>query len=403
MSVYWANRQRHTNKLVRKIAKYLFEKDNISPLQLYGLSKLSWITKSYKDENAGYICSTKIPAFEAIFETSYNNNSLAEVAKDIARTINDDSLIEMVQGHSGFTNFYSAFRNSSLTWIEDNFELLLPLYKSAYFANSSDEREQLIADILKLPEIPKANHPEICMKPEYFLTPTFFMLDKQIKFPLINGNDSVRSLLKALDVQGRDLLTQYSAMVNLYGVGGIDDAADLDQVGEDLPDFVSTTTRKPRKKLLKSKDTNSENELPLKDEADVEVIRKAGTAVQRRIHNQITNQLKEYLSGYTLLEGVNDSCMFDVLVKKYDKKHDLIIEAKSSLERPNIRMAIGQLHDYWFNLKGNDVPHIAILLPNKPDTDCISFLEWMDVGIMWFENTELCTSTERLEHLINIS
>ena len=103
------------------------------------------------------------------------------------------------------------------------------------------------------------------------------------------------------------------------------------------------------------------------------------------------------------LLAVQFLCMFDVLVKKYDKKHDLIIEAKSSLERPNIRMAIGQLHDYWFNLKGNDVPHIAILLPNKPDTDCISFLEWMDVGIMWFENTELCTSTERLEHLINIS
>lgn len=403
MSVDWANRQRNTNKLARKIAKYLFEKDDISPTQLHGLSKLSWITQSYKTDNAGYIASTKIPAFEAIFGKSYINYSLKEVAIDIAEILNDDSVIGMIQQHSGFTNFYSAFRNSSLTWVENNFELLLLLYKCAYFSNSEEDREKLIVKIVNVPEIPKANHPEIGMKPEYFLTPAFFMLDKQIKFPLINGNDAVKNLLKALNVQGRDLLTQYSAMVSLYGVGGIDDAADLDQVGADLPDFISTQTKKAKKKLLTNKDTNKEGELQLKDEIDIEVIRKSGNAIQRRIHNQLTNQLKEYFFEYTLLEGCHNSCMFDVLVKNYDTKNDLLIEAKSSLERANIRMAIGQLYDYWFNLKGNEKPHIAILLPNKPDIDCIDFIEWMDIGLMWFEGNNLCTSTKWLKQLVAVS
>lgn len=72
--------------------------------------------------------------------------------------------------------------------------------------------------------------------------------------------------------------------------------------------------------------------------------------------------------------------MFDVLVQKYNKKHDLIIEVKSSLEKPNIRMAVGQLLDYWYRLKGDEEPHIAILLPGEPDSECVKFLEWMD----WF-------------------
>jgi hypothetical protein len=237
------------------------------------------------------------------------------------------------------------------------------------------------------------------MKAEYFLTPAFFVLDKEIKFPLINGNDGVKSLHKFLNVQDDDLLTQYTSMVKLYGTGGIEDAADLDQVGDDLPDFIETEKKTSKKSLLKTKETKNVNKLPLKDEEDVEVIRKAGTIKQRKIHNHITNMLMASLSNYTLLEGRDNSCMFDVLVKKYNQKQDLIIEVKSSLEKPNIRMAIGQLFDYWYGLKGNEKPHIAILLPEAPDSECTKFLEWMDIGLMWLEKGQLHTSTEWLGEL----
>lgn len=399
MSVDWANRQRRTNYLARKIADFVFKQPVITPSQLYGLTNLSWITNSYEGENASYIKSTKIPAFESIFGKNYKSLSLEQVAKDIAVSLNDYSITKLIQEHTGFTNFYKAYRNSSLIWVKSNFDFLLPMYKAAYFAKDNSDRKKLIEEIQKIPGIPKANHSEQLMKAEYFLTPAFFMLDEEIKFPLINGNEGVKNLLKALNVQRDDLLTQYSSMVKLYGIGGIEDAADLDQVGSDLPDFLETKKKKAQKSLLKIKETKNIYKLQLKDEEDVEVIRNAGTIKQRKIHNQLTNMLMSSLSSYTLLEGRDNSCMFDVLVQKYNQKQDLIIEVKSSLEKPNIRMAVGQLYDYWYCLKGDEKPYIAILLPEAPDSECIKFLEWMDIGLLWFDKDQLYTSTEWLRKI----
>ena len=399
MSVDWANRQRNTNYLVRKIAGYVFNQSEVTPSQLYGLSKLSWITNSYEGENASYIASTKIPALEDIFDIDFKSSSLEQVSQDIALIMKEPSISKMVQEHTGFTNFYKAYRNSSLRWVETNFDTLLPMYKSAYVAKSNIDRKRLIQAIQQTPGIPKANHAEQLMRAEYFLTPTFFLLDKEIKFPLINGNDGVKDLLKALGVQGDDLLKQYTSMVKLYGTGGIEDAADLDQIGCDLPDFIETERKKAKKGLLENKETKNKNKLPLKDEEDVEVIRKAGTIKQRKIHNQLTNMIRTSLSKYTLLEGRNNSCMFDVLVQKYNQKQDLMIEVKSSLEQSNIRMAVGQLFDYWYALKGDEELHIAILLPEEPDSACVKFLEWMDIGLMWFKKDKLCTKTEWLKQL----
>ncbi|ARD45119.1 hypothetical protein [Colwellia sp. PAMC 21821] len=404
MSLDWANRQRDTNRLVRRIAKYIFSKDSVSAEQLYGLSKLSWITNSYEGENASYISSTKIPALAAIFSRNYKKVNIDFVAKDVASIVEDSNFSVEVLKHTGFTNFYKAYRNSAYIWIEDNFDLLLPMYKSAFSAKSSEDRRRIIMQIEDTPGIPKANHPDILMKAEYFLTPTFFMLDEEIKFPLINGNKWVKNLLNKLEVQGKSLPVQYDAMIKLYGVGGINDAADVDQVGRDIPDFISSPDAKAKKKLLEKKGTKSTTELSLKDETDVEVIKHAGTIKQRRIHNQLTNKVINSLSSFTLLEGCNDSCMFDVLVKNYNgDKNDLVIEVKSSIEQPNIRMAIGQLFDYWYELKGDEEPHIAILLPEKPDNKAIQLLKWMDIGILWFEEANMQTSTDWLESIATIS
>jgi hypothetical protein len=121
-------------------------------------------------------------------------------------------------------------------------------------------------------------------------------------------------------VKDSGLVEQYQAMVGLYGIGGIDDAADLDQVGRDLPDFLTTETRTATKQLLQSKQTEENATLPLKDEADIESMRKAGSVAQRRIHNQLTNLVRSQLAAYTLLEGRDPACMFDVLVKTQKRK-----------------------------------------------------------------------------------
>lgn len=398
MSVDWAERQRHTNRLARRLADYLFAQSKITARQLYGLSKLSWITDSYEGDVAAYISSTKIPALGDVLETNFSNKPLDQVAKEISKQLGDVTLNALVIEHSGFTNFYKAYRNSVFFWVEENLSTLIPLYKAAYNSNNEKARLKIIKAIAKLPGIPKANHPKHLMKPEYYLTPAFFMLDPEIRFPLINGNEWVQNLLNALNVSDSDLISQYKAMVALYGKGGIVDAADLDQVGRDLPDFLTTNERNATKKLLEKKKTDTDGKLPLKDEADVEAIKRAGTVTQRRIHNQLTNKLRSSLTKFTLLEGRSDECMFDVLVKKYDGGgNDLLIEVKSSIESPHIRMAVGQLFNYWFTLKEHDEPHLAMLLPERPSQEVEKFLKWVDVGLIWLENDRLCTGDKWLE------
>ena len=391
MSENWAERQRHTNRMVRRLTDYSFNQTEVTARQLYGLSKLAWITNSYEGDSTAYIRSTKIPALADILGKDYSHLSLEQVAEDVAATLKDDSLKELVGGHSGFTNFYNAYRNSVGVWIENNYSELLPLYKAAFDLHDNKGRRKLIDAIAKLPGIPKANHPQQLMRPEYFLTPAFFVLDPEIKFPLINGNECVQNLLNAMEVADSDLSSQYTAMVRLYGEGGIMDAADLDQVGHDLSDFLTTDRRKATKKLLEPKNSAGNGDLPLKHEVDVEAIRKAGSITHRRIHNQLTNKLRVALAKFTLLEGKSQSCMFDVLVKRYTRKgDDLLIEVKSSIEPPHVRMAVGQLFDYWHELKGDEDPHLAVLLPERPAENVVAFLQWMDVGLMWFEGQRLC-------------
>jgi hypothetical protein len=72
MSEKAANRQRRTNQLVRAAAGYLFKQKTISPDQLYGLCKLTWITDSYEGPNAAYVNSTKKPALGEIFKRDYS-------------------------------------------------------------------------------------------------------------------------------------------------------------------------------------------------------------------------------------------------------------------------------------------------------------------------------------------
>lgn len=190
-------------------------------------------------------------------------------------------------------------------------------------------------------------------------------------------------------------------MISLYGKGGIVDAADLDEAGGDLPDFVGIGGGGPTKQFLKEKRVQG-NRLPLKDESDVKTLQKELTVKSRRIHNTLTNKLSNCLSDYTLLEGSSKLAMFDVLVKDFNGKGtELLIEAKSSVEVPHIRMAVGQVLDYWFRINGTADPRVAILLPGRPDEATKALLEWLKIGLMWFSGEKLMTCDDWLSCIAN--
>ena len=147
-----------------------------------------------------------------------------------------------------------------------------------------------MATLTDMSGIPKANHPEVLMRSEYYVTPVLFSLDPKLHLPLINGNEWVQNVLAALDVTDSSLEDQFLAMTRMLGHSGIEDAADLDQVGRAMGkgtiDFVRTETKPPTKALLRRKETRSEKSLQLKDEADIQIIQKAGRQTQRRKHNE---------------------------------------------------------------------------------------------------------------------
>lgn len=399
MSEAWAERERRTNRLVRTAADYVFRYKAVSPNQLYGLCKLTWITRNFDDQDAAYIRSTKIPALAEVFTKNYSKASLGAVAADIAKTLGNESAGELVRNHSGFTNFYGPYRNSARKWVASHFSSLLPLFKAAYSQKTDDDGLELIKSIAKLPHIPRRGAKGRLMRPEYLLTPAFFALDPRLRFPLINGNEGVQALLKKLNVQKGSLQAQYESMLTVYEVEGINDAADLDQVGSHLPDFVSAPGKQPTKTLLAKKATGGEHEVPLKDERDIERLQQALTSTSRRLHNKLTNRLRELLSDYTLLEGSRADAMFDVLVNGYDGTHNLLIEAKSSIEAVHIRMAVGQLFDYWYRLNGATDPHLAVLLPEKPDDGVLHMLDWLNIGVLWLAGDRLETCSKWLDRL----
>ncbi|GAA0970226.1 hypothetical protein GCM10009555_018780 [Acrocarpospora macrocephala] len=64
----------------------------------------------------------------------------------------------------------------------------------------------------------------------------------------------------------------------------------------------------------------------------------------------------------------------------YDKDLTLLVEAKGSVTRENVRMAIGQLADY-----GRFLTEAirAILLPTEPRTDLLSLAHGQDIVVIW--------------------
>lgn len=68
----------------------------------------------------------------------------------------------------------------------------------------------------------------------------------------------------------------------------------------------------------------------------------------------------------------------------WEKERQNLIEAKASTRREDIRMAVGQLLDYAY--QGKEIyqqPHMAILLPSKPNFASIKWLSPLQIGVIW--------------------
>jgi hypothetical protein len=71
----------------------------------------------------------------------------------------------------------------------------------------------------------------------------------------------------------------------------------------------------------------------------------------------------------------------------FEERRRNLIEAKSSASREHIRMAVGQLLDYAFQVR-NKFPDVnmAVLLPRMPDWHAVDWLPKLKIAVIWHEN-----------------
>lgn len=396
MSAAWKRRQKATRALVSSIVDDLLSAPALTTNQLYGLCKLTWITRDYLHDDAAYIRSTKLPALKDIFGVDVPANDLRMAATIVADRLNQPNAAKLVRQHTGITNFRNAYRNTSRVWLNQNRKAVVDIFRSARRLRTDAEGSKLAEKIDALPGIPRtAGDAGSLRKAAGLLTPVVFALDPRFRFPVINGNPGVLKLLQQEGATGRGLREQHDVMVAMIGRRGIKDAGDLDLYGQSLLEIqagaASVMTRKPERGA----------NLRIKDERDVTVIASAQRVKRKRLHNRMTNWFRDlYNDSYKLTEGAKAVAMFDVEVDSFNSKHKLLIEVKSSADEAEVRMAIGQLLAYSYHLGRSDKDCQAVMLPSRPSDAISDLIDHLNMGLIWIEGGMLVTETEWLQQFV---
>ena len=395
----WAVRESRTHRLIRGITEKLITQNRLTPEAITGLCYLTWITKgSGKDYGHGYIKKCKLPGLQLILGTN-DSLDLTNSAKRLRDELGiDHDIVDLIQEETGFTNYYTAFRPQVISWIKKNINIIEDIVRKGFVLTSDVEGREIITVVENLDRIPllRGNRTG---DPAKVLTPLLFCLDPRQRFPVINNG--IKSILRYLGVENLSLSEKYSKLMTLYERDDIQNAIDIDRMGELDEDDMDDESEKMYS--LRTADRLYE----LKDEEDVSVIGQAQGKEYKRIHNELTNAFSKLLPPQLMLfEGTEKSILFDLLIESYHNERDLLIEAKGSMQIAEIRLAIGQLIDYRRRryepgVSGIDMVDLAILLPEKPDDDISELLGLVGIHILWLEANRIRCSDKCIEQKLN--
>jgi hypothetical protein len=67
----------------------------------------------------------------------------------------------------------------------------------------------------------------------------------------------------------------------------------------------------------------------------------------------------------------------------FDATTGTLVEAKGTVERNSIRMAIGQLADYRRFIEDGQPRHLAVLVPSQPREDLRALLASQDIAVIF--------------------
>ena len=371
-------RKLRTSELIKLCYQYQFKEKKIIPEKIHSLCRLTWGSdnKQYKLASLWQIWGKRrnVP-----YLTDLNDLKAFGFPLAIGKLANEPT---------GFVNFYTAYRNSSLLWIRRHYKQVSSIIYKAARLKSDDEARELADAIDNLPRIPKAHRQPGKISPNSLLTPLVACLDPRLRFPVVNKEGGVLELHKKLDISTSSLLDQFDSLIRLIGQYGITNSLMLDTVSYKLAHMKLPT------ETIETKPPPKPGGKPLgkKDDEDIVIISNGYTGKARRIHNSMTNKLIVICKklGLRIEEGKYRENRFDALILNYNNNgKDLLIEAKGATSRSDLRLALGQLYDYRRKRSHRAATDLAVLLPEKPNIDDIDFLGDAGINVIWFVNSKL--------------
>jgi hypothetical protein len=359
----------------------------LSADDLWCLFRLTWITVNGQDVSPEYWKSLKLPALAQLFKqtpTILNDLPSSIHAMRLPKAVADAAVHE-----TGIVNFRNVWRNSCRSWCRTNHHRLIGIMKEAAKLPTNDQlRFDLASQIDAL--LPSISSPSGArgVGAAAAVTPVVACLDPSMKFPIVNGRENVKTLLRRLGLANENLEEQVKGLVNLVGQFGIQDAFMLDALADDVAKLGPTTAQNATPAPA---DKGEGSQLPYLDEAERKATTNSRTINYRDRHDKMTNRVKDLFKGLDLKQGTDPECRYDVLVKNYDSTgRDLLIETKPDPDRGAVRIAIGQLFDYRRALPHRIGTDLAILTISRPHPSYVDLLLDLQISVPWF-NSEACS------------
>ena len=331
----------------------------------------------------------KVPALLHFFpqDKSIQKPSRDAALQDVLDSVSlPKRVAEAAAKTTGNIDLYKAYRKSSRAWCKDHLTELREITREAASLQANDRgRLALAVKIDTLPKVPTptgARH----KSPGDILTPLIAFLDPHRRFPIVNGRKAVQGLLGELGLRGRSLKEQVRGMTGLIGRFGISDAFMLDVLADEIKEIAPKLNTPIAVRVVGPR---SGSALPDFDDGEREYLRQAGTIRYRQRHNKMTTALKRLLHGFTITQGTQPDCRYDVLIERYAATgHDLLLEVKPDPEKAAIRIAVGQVLDYRRFVPRPAATDLGLLTIGSPDKNYRQFLSELQISAIWFTDEE---------------
>jgi hypothetical protein len=178
----------------------------------------------------------------------------------------------------------------------ENHKLLTGILRDAQHLPANDNtRFKLAARIDALPSISSPNGAS-AVGAAATVTPAVTCLDPSVRFPVINGREQVRDLLRALKLANGGLKRQVKGLISLIGQFGIEDALMIDVLADEIAESIPAS--------LPEEDSGPSHgegtDLPCFDEAERVATTKSQSVRYRNRHNRMTDRLKGLFCKYVL-------------------------------------------------------------------------------------------------------